>query len=576
MICLIRPPAVDSIRFATTSITLPLGLAYVAGALESAGHVVQVIDAVGLAPDVRTRYIKGFLFGLRYEDVVARIPAEATMVGISVTFTHEWPSASRLIAVIKGARPGLQVVLGGEHVTSMPEFCFATSAADLLVLGEGEETIVALADALRDGHAWHDIAGIARRDGDDIVVNRRRERNLAVDDIPLPAWHHFDLQTYHRYRLIGCEDTPDLTMPILATRGCPYQCTYCSAPNMWSPRWIARDPKLVVDEIESYVERYGARNFPFQDLTAIIRKDWIVAFCREILARDLQITWRLPSGTRAEAIDDEVAVLLEKSGMASMAYAPESGSEETRRFIKKKMHSERLFESVRAAKAANLYVMAFMVIGFPHDTPERLEDNLPFLERLAAAGVSDMGISFYMALPGTQLFHSLWDHGEISLDRHYFEHILESLSFIPRRSYSHALTPLELAHWKVRMYRAFYGAKRRGQEKGGLVRWLRRSIDGLTSDRHESRMQTALKNGLRTTVETLRSKVGPGWVPRDVQAGYFDGWNESYARIRAEKLATGVATVAPADTTEVQNVNVVRSLDRVPAEHKRLRQLASP
>lgn len=86
--------------------------------------------------------------------------------------------------------------------------------------------------------------------------------------------------------------TNDLTIPLLATRGCPYQCRFCSAPNMWAPRWIPRDPVKVVDEIQYYVEHFGARNFPFQDLTAIVRKDWIVAFCREILRRGLDIRWQ--------------------------------------------------------------------------------------------------------------------------------------------------------------------------------------------------------------------------------------------------------------------------------------------
>jgi len=105
---------------------------------------------------------------------------------------------------------------------------------------------------------------------------------------------------------------------------------------MWLPRWIPRDPIKVVDEIESYVKRYGAGNFPFQDLTAIIQKDWIKTFCQELVRRNLSIQWQLPTGTRSEAIDPEVARLLKASGMTSMAYAPESGSDLTRRLIKKR------------------------------------------------------------------------------------------------------------------------------------------------------------------------------------------------------------------------------------------------
>jgi anaerobic magnesium-protoporphyrin IX monomethyl ester cyclase len=565
MVVLIRPPAVDSVRFATTSIALPLGLAYIAAALERAGHEVRVLDAVGEAPDVRTRYYKGYLFGMRLEELAARVPATAEAIGISVTFTHEWPAAVRLIALLKRRLPRVPVICGGEHVTSMPELCLLTSAADYLVLGEGEETAVELVGALRAGRSVEGVLGTAYRDGAAIVVNPRRARNVDVDSLPWPAWHHFRLATYREYNLVGCEDTTSLTIPILATRGCPYQCTYCSAPNMWSPRWVARDPRRVADEIEHYVRTYGARNFPFQDLTAIIRKDWIVAFCKELIGRRLEVSWRLPSGTRAEAIDDEVAVLLKRSGMASMAYAPESGSETTRRYIKKKMHTEQLFASVRAAARAELYVMAFMVVGFPHDSPEVLAENVAFLRRMAAEGVTDMGISFYMALPGTELFHSLWDAGQIRLDRAYFRHILESLSFVPSRSYSPHLSRLDMARWKLRMFRAFYGARPRG----GLVASVREAVRGLGGADHESRLQTAFRHGLRSLWVTGRAKLGPSWIPRREERRFFDGWTDLYAAVRRQKLAEGIVTPAPADPRELHRANVVPTLSR---DHQRVRR----
>src|SRR4029077_13328908 len=132
------------------------------------------------------------------------------------------------------------------------------------------------------------------------------------------------------------------------------QCTYCSAPNMWLPRWIPRDPVKVVDEIESYVKRYGAGNFPFQDLTAIIQKDWIKKFCQELIRRDLNILWQLPTGTRSEAIDPEVAYLSRAAGSTTTGSAPAWGSEETRRLIKKKMPASKLFQSIDSAAAAGL------------------------------------------------------------------------------------------------------------------------------------------------------------------------------------------------------------------------------
>ena len=353
-----------------------------------------MVDAVASAPDSVRRYFKGYLIGLSFDEIAARIPSGVDFIGISVVFTHEWPAVVCLIDAIKRRHPDVPVILGGEHVSSMTEFCLLTSVADVLVLGEGEETVIELLHALRDKQPLDEIDGIAYRSGDDVVVNPRRQRTTEIDDIAWPAWHLFALDTYHEHRWMGGLYSSTKSVPILATRGCPYQCTYCSAPNMWTPRWIPRDPAKVVDEIQYYVEHFGARNFPFQDLTAIIRREWIVDFCNQLLDRDLQITWQMPTGTRTEAIDAEVAQLLRRTGLISMAYAPESGSEETRRLIKKKMKTDRLFQSMRATVAEGLHASVFLVIGFPHDTEDHLRENLPFLDAIADIGITDVGVVF--------------------------------------------------------------------------------------------------------------------------------------------------------------------------------------
>jgi anaerobic magnesium-protoporphyrin IX monomethyl ester cyclase len=534
MICLIRPPATESFRFSTLTVTPPLGLAYIAGALEAAGHRPHVVDCVAAAPGHRTRYYKGYLVGLRLEEVVARIPDETRIVGISVIFTHEWPGVVRLVELIKRARPELTVVLGGEHITSMPEFCLRTSEADVLVLSEGEETIVELVEALQGDEDLDGVAGIAHRKGNRVVVNPRRVRIADVDGIPWPAWHLFDLQTYFENRFVGGIFTNDLTVPILATRGCPYQCTFCSAPNMWLPRWIPRDPVRVVDEIQHYVETMGARNFPFQDLTAIIRKDWIIAFCQELIDRGLDISWQMPSGTRSEAVDAEVASLLKRSGMISMAYAPESGSDETRRKIKKRVEADRLIESIRAAVSAELNVAVFIIIGFPHETRADVLENLPFLRRMAREGVTDVSVVFDMVLPGTEIFDDLYDAGRITIDRKYFRHMLHSLALWPSLSYTEHLGVLALMVLKLRLLAAFFGTRKDGGERGAIpiVNSLRRGLSGLKGGEHSSRLQTVFRNASVAIWDSFRVRFKPGWIPRSAERRMFSHWNEIYREIR--------------------------------------------
>ncbi len=562
MICLIRPPAVEAFRFATTSITPPLGLAYIASALEFAKKSVQIIDSVGAAPGARTSYFKGYLVGLTTEQIVLRIWPSVRFVGITVTFTHEWPVVVQLITTIKSNRPDLTIILGGEHVTAMPEFSLATSGADIIVLGEGDETIVDLISSLERNEDIAGVDGIAYRRNDLLTVNPRRARQENIDTIKWPAWHHFDLIAYHNYGFSGGMSSNYLSVPILATRGCPYQCTYCASPNMWLPRWIPRDPIDVVDEIECYVRTYGARNFPFQDLTAIIQKDWIVKFCKEIIRRKLDITWLLPTGTRSEAIDTEVAILLKESGMVSMAYAPESGSEATRQFIKKKMKTDRLFNSIRSAQTGGLNVAIFLVIGFPHDNNDYLRENLTFIDRLVEERVQDLSVGYYMALPGTELFHSIYDCGKLKLDEHYFRHILDSLALVPSQSYAPSIGRLNLFAWKLRLFARFYTSRRHHERRHKFWDRIVELSTGLSKKKHESRLQTAVKNGLVSAWTTVLVRFKPAWIGRNEQSKLFSGWDDIYRTIRASKLSQDIVSAYPQNTVELHKHNVIESLKK--------------
>ena len=569
-ITLIRPPAVEAFRFATTSITLPLGLAYISAALKKKDFKVQIIDAVGNEPDSRVGYYKGYLVGESLDKIVNKITSATNFIGITVVFTHEWPLVVKLIDLIKNKFPNKKIIIGGEHVSAMPEFCLATSKADYIVMGEGEETIVELiSDNLIEENKLKKIRGLGYRLENEIFINPRRQRRTDLDEIALPDWQSFEVKKYHQNRFVGGMYSESITVPILATRGCPYQCTYCSAPNMWLPRWIPRDPIKVVDEIEYYKKIFNAKNFPFQDLTAIIKKEWIKAFCEEIIKRNLNITWQLPTGTRSEAIDDEISNLLKKSGMTSMAYAPESGSEETRKFIKKKMKTENLFKSINSAAKAGLNIAVFIVIGFPHDNKKNLRENINFIKRLASQGVTDMSVGYYMALPGTQLFNSLFDSGKITLDKKYFSHILDSLAIVPSQKYCFNLSKLKLLYYKIYFLFTFYKEKNNSSIKSSIFKKFKFLINlMLRKDSHESKLQTALTNAINSMKDTIRSKR-VRWMSKDEEKLLFAEWDKIYRNIRNKKISSGAIEKSPAESTELHKVNVITAIIKEHSTEKR-------
>ncbi len=567
-ITLIRPPAVEAFRFATTSITLPLGLAYVSSALKARNFKVQIIDAVGNAPEKKVGYYKGYLVGDSFSETVNKINPSTSFIGITVVFTHEWPMVVKLIDLIKDKYPEKKIVIGGEHVSAMPEFCLATSKADFLIMGEGEETIVDLISLSRFDvkDKLKKIKGLGFRISEKIYINERRQRRVNLDDISFPDWESFKVKKYHENRFVGGMYSEKITIPILATRGCPYQCTYCSAPNMWLPRWIPRDPIKVVDEIEFYKEKFKAYNFPFQDLTAIIKKDWIKTFCEEIIKRKLEITWQLPTGTRSEAIDDEISDLLKKSGMTSMAYAPESGSEETRMYIKKKMKTENLFRSIDSASKSGLNVAVFIVIGFPHDNDKNLKENIKFIKRLAEQGVTDLSVGYYMALPGTQLFNNLFDSGKIKLDKKYFSHILDSLAIVPSQNYCSKLSRLKLLYYKVCFLFTFYRIKNKASALENFKSLLKLLF---IKNAHSSKLQTAIFNAANSLRDTFKSKI-KRWVSKKEEELLFRNWHKIYEEIRNKKISSGIIRKSIEKSTELHKENVIEAIVKDHSKEKEI------
>jgi radical SAM superfamily enzyme YgiQ (UPF0313 family) len=405
----------------------PLGVAYLASSLRANGVPVTIVDAVGEAPD-EVRAIEHepgqpalLRYGLADDAIVRRIPADTTIIGVSAMFSEEWPITRASIHAMRTAFPSAVIFVGGEHASAAPELvlreCPSVAAC---VIGEGEETLVDLVDAVASGRSFDGVAGIVWRDGAAIRTNARRARIRAVDAIPEPAWDLVPMEKYLS-RGLGYGVDRGRSVPIIATRGCPFQCTFCSSPAMWTTRWSARDPDAVLAEMERAITTYRAQNFDFYDLTAIVKRDWILEFSRRLTEKRWGVTWQLPAGTRSEAIDAEVAKCLYASGCRNIAYAPESGSPTLLARVKKKVNLDRMKASMRDAIAAGLKVKCNMIMGFPDETRAEMDETLRFCRDLARIGVHDINVTPFCPYPGSALFDALLRSGTIDeVDDAYF------------------------------------------------------------------------------------------------------------------------------------------------------------
>jgi anaerobic magnesium-protoporphyrin IX monomethyl ester cyclase len=439
---------------------MPLSIAYLAATLLEAGHEVDVIDALGEAIDhIGVSYAPHIRYrGLSTPDIVKRVSVRPDAFGITTMFSQDWPHIEEIIVALRQRFPGVPVIIGGEHATACWESMLGEdSAVDYVAAGEGEATIVEFAEFLEGRRDAESIAGLHFRGADGQMISTpTRQRLRSPDDLPWPAWHLFDLEPYFRVGE-GHGVERGRSMPLVATRGCPYQCTFCSSPLMWTTRYVMRDPAKALDEVEHYLKAYRATNIDFYDLTAIIKKEWVLEFCHEIKRRGLQFFWQLPSGTRSEALDAEVLQLMAETGCMNMTYAPESGSERMLADIKKKVKLPRMYESIRHAKRNGIFVKCNLIVGFPRERRSDMLKTVWAAVRFALLGVDDCGLYTYSPYPGSELFDYLRSTGKIGqLDRKYYESLMVFMDVTQPTNYCENVGAREIAVYRLLGLASFY------------------------------------------------------------------------------------------------------------------------
>lgn len=209
--------------------------------------------------------------GLSLERIV-ELANVADVVGMSVMFSQDWPIANKLITDLKIKLPDSIFVIGGEHGTAEPHGALRDCIAlDYVVSGEGEHVFTELLNAIESNSSIIEISGITHRYNNVICQTPKRPRERNIDLFPWPAWHLFPMENYLKDGH-GWGVNRGRSLPIVASRGCPYQCTFCSNPSMWTTRWAVRSVDDVLSEIDFGILTYKATNFDFQDLTAIIKR----------------------------------------------------------------------------------------------------------------------------------------------------------------------------------------------------------------------------------------------------------------------------------------------------------------
>ena len=386
----------------------PLGLAYIAAYLRTEGHRVKILDILGEGYDTAEQSGISFRVGLSLADAIAKIDGcTPDIIGISNPYTKNEPEAHQTAKAFKKRFPGSLLIMGGAHCSVLPEEVLKDDNVDLVCVGEGEITMSEISRCFdqcrsKDGvmNQCDNINGLAFVKDGAMHLTPERELIADLDELPMPARDLLPMKNY----FAGQERNPFFmrspSTSLITSRGCPYNCIYCSVRSVWGRSWRGRSPEKVVEEIRHLQETYGVREIAMCDDALACDTRRLKALCREILSRKIDIKWCTPNGVAIWHLDEECISLMKRSGCYRLTFGLETGDDETTAFIRKKYDRGKAAGLIRYANRMGFWTIGTFIIGFPLETKQAMENTL----RYALDSEVDLAV-FYSAypFPGTDL-----------------------------------------------------------------------------------------------------------------------------------------------------------------------------
>ena len=378
-ILFINPPQSANPKDKFTNHKLPLGFLYMAGVLEKNGFEVKILDCPLYYKFKRKINKDTIRIGLLPKQIKQEIQEfNPDIIGVSCSFTMYEADAFEVIDLIKTNFKDKLIVVGGAHSSANPKFVLRNKKIDLVVIGEGENTILEIAQKYNKNQKLTNIKGTALRTGNKIKINKPREYIQDLDSLK-PAWHLIDMQSYFNHPDNSIATMRKNSVDIVSSRGCPGNCVFCSIHTVWGRKWRARTPKNVVDEIEFLCKKYGAKQFRFQDDNLTLNKKRILKICDEIIKRKLDIKWDTPNGVALWALDKEILSKMKKAGCYRVTFGVESGCKNTQKYIGKVINLDYINEMVNFCHKIGLWVCSTFIMGFPNETKEEIEQTRKFI-----------------------------------------------------------------------------------------------------------------------------------------------------------------------------------------------------
>ena len=406
-VLLIQPPMTYKSGEYVECVFPPIGLAYIAAVLEKNNINVKILDTVALGWRSPIVYESNGVKYLRYSLTDEQIAKEIInynpdIVGISCMTSANAENAYHVARIAKKSKKNVYVVLGGAHATVLYHEVLKEESVDSVVIGEGEETMLQIVQALSKSEDLSKILGVAYKNGSHINFNPKDKYIENLDELPFPAYHLLPMSEYSEANLgpIRAFRVPYTYM--VTSRGCPFNCIFCSIHSIWGYGYRYRSPSNVVDEIEYLVKNYGIREIHFEDDNISLNRKRFGLICDEIIRRNLDITWTTPGGVAIHTLNQETLQKMKKSGCYKILIAIESGNQKIiDELIDKPLKLTHARKMIQWCRNLGITVEGFFIIGLPGENLGTFEDTIEFAKRSGLHGAH-----FFIATPypGTRLY----------------------------------------------------------------------------------------------------------------------------------------------------------------------------
>ncbi len=424
----------------------PLSMDKRYGKLKNAGSTMPALGLCSLAGIIRKHnltpvIIEAGSLGLSTEDIIEQVQtAKPKYAGITAS-TLSIFSAGRLAKEIKQVSPDTMIIIGGPHLTAIPDQTMELfKDFDLGVIGEGEETIAELITG--NVAELKNIKGIIFRENDQLHKTEPRPFIKNLDMLPFPAWDILPgfPHAYHppafRFRRMPAAS-------LVTSRGCPNKCIFCDR-SVFGSHCRVFSAEYIIEILQNLYHKHGIREILFEDDTFVMFKPRLTAICESIIKKKLNLSWSCLG--RADMVSPDILKLMKKAGCWQIAFGIETGDQRIMDFIEKKMRLDKMEKALILTKEARIMSKGFFIIGLPTETKESIQHTIDFI---ATSPLDDISVNMFTPFPGSKIYQTAKEFGE-------FEDSWEKMNLLEITFVPHGLTKQELKQYSQLILKRFY------------------------------------------------------------------------------------------------------------------------